>query len=214
MSLVPTDDPTTSPDPGDADGGGALDREVVLDAAAACYLRFGVAKTTAADIAKAAGTSRATLYRRFGTHEEILLEVLTRESEQMMAEAADHIADVPRPADQAIEGMVHAIGEIRTRPVHAAVFTSDAAGWIAAKALQASAMRRLGESGIRPLLEPALAAGTMSEQDLDDLVEWMLRVLISYAAVPGAEGLEPVDLRRQLTLCFRPALEHLLGPPG
>lgn len=187
------------------------DREAVLDAAAACYLRFGVAKTTAADIAEAAGTSRATLYRRHGTHEQILLEVLTRESEQMMAEAAERLVGLEHTADQAIEGMVFSIGQIRTRPVHAAVFDGESAGWIAARALQASAMRRLGEQGIRPLLEPALESGQVDDQDLDDLVEWMLRVLISYAAVPGHEGLTLDDVRRQLTLCFRPALEQLLG---
>jgi AcrR family transcriptional regulator len=185
----------------------------VLDAAAACYLRFGVAKTTAADIAKAAGTSRATLYRRFGTHEEILLEVLTRESEQMLAEAADEIV-ADDPAAQVVEGMVAAIGRIRTWPVHAAIFGSDSAGWIAARALQESAMRRLGESGVRPLFEPAIAAGTMTERDLDDLVDFMLRVLVSYAAVPGALGLEPEDVQRHLTTCFRPALEQLLDPSG
>jgi AcrR family transcriptional regulator len=191
-----------------------LDRAAVLDAAASCYLRYGVAKTTAADIAKAAGTSRATLYRRHGTHEEILLEVLTRESEQMMLEAAERLTGVEHPADQAIEGMVFSIEQIRTRPVHAAVFGSESAGWIAARALRASAMRRLGAIGVRPLLEPALAAGTMTEQDLDDLVEWILRVLISYAAVPGQEDLQPEDVHRQLTTCFRPALEQLLGADG
>jgi AcrR family transcriptional regulator len=191
-----------------------LDRAAVLDAAASCYLRYGVAKTTAADIAKAAGTSRATLYRRHGTHEEILLEVLTRESEEMLAESAARLTGIEHPADQAIEGMVFSIGQIQTRPVHAAVFGSESAGWIAARALRTSAMRRLGEIGVRPLLAPALAAGTMTEQDLDDLVEWILRVLISYAAVPGHEDLELEDVRRQLTTCFRPALEQLLVAGG
>ena len=130
----------------------------------------------------------------------------------LLAEAADRVVHVDHPADQVVEGMVHAMGEVRSRPVHAAVFGDEAAGWVAARALRAQAMRRLGEQGIRPLLEPALAAGTMTEQDLDDLVEWMLRVLISYAAVPGADGLSDDDVRRQLALCFRPALAQLLGP--
>ena len=196
----------------DEDATRDLEREAVLDAAAACYLRFGVAKTTAADIAQAAGTSRATLYRRHGTHEELLLQVLTRESEAMLAESASRLTEIEHPADQLIEGMVFSIEQIRSRPVHSAVFSSDAAGWIAARALRTSAMRRLGEIGVRPPLEPALEAGTMTEQDLDDLVEWVLRILISYAAVPGHDELTLDDVRRQLTTCFRPALEQLLVP--
>ena len=50
----------------------------VLDAAAGCYLTLGVTKTTASDIARAAGMSRATLYRRFGSHEAIFMAVLER----------------------------------------------------------------------------------------------------------------------------------------
>ena len=148
MADVPTDEQT------DEEGTASLDHEAVLDAAAACYLRFGVAKTTAADIAKAAGTSRATLYRRFGTHEEILLEVLVRESEQMLADAAAQTQATDHPVDQVIEGMVHAVREVQRRPVHAAVFGDESAGWVAGRALRLQAMRRLGEQGVRPAIWP------------------------------------------------------------
>ena len=70
----------------------------VLDAAADCYLRLGVTKTTAADIASAAGISRATLYRRFGSHETIFMAVLERESVAMAAEASAHLTGVSDPA--------------------------------------------------------------------------------------------------------------------
>ena len=118
----------------------------------ACYLRFGVDKTTAVDIAKAAGISRATLYRRYGSHEAIFLAVLTRESEAMMLDSERHLAHIADPAERIVEGMLFAIGEITRRPVHAAVFTTDSAGWAATRALRVDALRRLGEAGIRPML--------------------------------------------------------------
>ena len=113
-----------------------LDR--VLDAAAACYLRYGVDKTTAVDIATAAGMSRATLYRRYGSHEAIFLAVLVRESEDMARDAESHLAAIDDPAERIVEGMVFAIGEISRRPVHAAVFTTNSAGWAATQALRLS----------------------------------------------------------------------------
>jgi AcrR family transcriptional regulator len=188
--------------------------EAVLDAAAACYLRFGVAKTTAADIAKEAGTSRATLYRRHGTHEQILLAVLTRESQAMFQDAEARLdgLDLRDPIARTIEGMVFVIGEIQRRPVHRAIFTTEAAAWAATQAVRLSAMRRLTETGIRPALAFALEQGTLTEQQLDDLVEWILRILISYAAVPGHEGLDTDDIRRQLDAGLRPALQGLFGP--
>ena len=193
-------------------GGGPTEREATLDAAAACYLRLGVARTTAADIAREAGFSRATLYRRFGSHEAIFLAVLTRESEAMAAESARYLAGVDDPADRVVEGMLFSIERIRSRPVHAAVFGSDSAAWAAGQAFREEALRMIGDAGVRPLLGPALADGTLSEQDVADLVDWILRILLSFAAVPGDGGRSPAEIRRQLTSWFRPALVALVVP--
>ncbi len=200
----------------DADGQSAADveREATLDAAAACYLRLGVAKTTAADIAREVGFSRATLYRRFGSHEAVFLAVLTRESEAMATEAHAHLAGFDDPAEQVIEGMLFSISQIRSRPVHAAVFGSDSAAWAAGQAFQEEALRLIGDAGVRPLLAPALADGTLSEDDVADLVDWILRILLSFAAVPGDGGRTSDEIRRQLTRWFLPAFTGLVdsGP--
>ncbi len=45
--------------------------EVLLDAALRTFGQYGCAKTTIQDIARAAGVSRATLYTRFATKEEL-----------------------------------------------------------------------------------------------------------------------------------------------
>jgi AcrR family transcriptional regulator len=199
-----------------ADADATADADAVLDAAAACYLRFGVAKTTAADIARAAGTSRATLYRRHGTHEEILLRVLTRESAAMFVDSEAHLdgLGLTDPVDRTVEGMVFCVGEIAQRPVHAAVFTTESAAWVAARAIRMTALREMVETGTRPLLEYAVAHGTASEQQVGDLVEWILRILISYAAVPGPAGLEPDDIRRQIGAHLGPVIRGLLLTEG
>lgn len=188
-----------------------IDIDAVLDAATACYLRFGVAKTTAADIAETVGISRATLYRRFGSHEEIFLAVLTRESAAMAADAEVHLARVKDPLRRIVEGMMFSMEQISRRPVHATVFGGDSAAWAATRAMQVEALRRIGEAGVRPLLESSLADGSVSERDMRDLVDWIIRILISYAAVPGDGNRTPADIRRQLTAWFLPAFEKLFG---
>jgi AcrR family transcriptional regulator len=196
-----------------ADEGGL---EVAMDAAAACYLRLGVAKTTAADIAREAGISRATLYRRYGSHEAIFLAVLTRESEAMSDDARAHLdsRSLSDPGQRTLEGMMFAISQIRSRPVHAAVFGGESAAWAAGQAIRMEALRRIGEAGVRPLVGGALADGSLSEQDVDDLVDWILRILISYAAVPGHGDRPPDDIRRQLTSWFLPAFSvRVAGQP-
>lgn len=198
---------------GSGPGDGAF--EAVLDAAAACYLRQGVSRTSAADIARAVGISRATLYRRAGSHEAIFLAVLARESEDMAAEARRHLAGITDPAEQVIEGMLFSIGQIRSRPVHAAVFGGDAAAWAVGQAFSEEALRRIGDAGVRPLLAPALAAGLLSEEDVADLVDWILRILLSYATVPGDAGRSPAEIRRQLATWFLPGFDALVrGVPA
>ena len=51
----------------------------ILDAGRECVARYGVAKTTVDDIAKAAGCSRATLYRHFPNKAAILGAMVERE---------------------------------------------------------------------------------------------------------------------------------------
>ncbi len=51
--------------------------ERILDAAAGCVLAFGVARVTLAEIARRAGVSRPTVYRRFPDTRSILAAVLT-----------------------------------------------------------------------------------------------------------------------------------------
>jgi AcrR family transcriptional regulator len=180
----------------------------VLDAAAGCYLTLGVTKTTASDIARAAGMSRATLYRRFGSHEAIFMAVLERESAAMAAEAAAHLAGFTDPAERLIESMVFSISRICDRPVHAAIFTGESAAWAAGRAIRMDALRRIGETAIRPLLGPAIDSGALPGGAVDDLVDWILRVLLSYAAIPGPAQLQPGDIRRQLRAWFLPAFER------
>jgi AcrR family transcriptional regulator len=187
------------------------DLDAVLDATASCYLRFGVAKTTAADIAQAVGISRATLYRRFGSHEALFLDLLTRESAAMAADAEVCLARFEDPLERILEGMLFSIEEIRRRPVHVAVFGGDSVAWAATQAIQVEALRRIGEAGIRPLLDSSMADDSVSEQDMMDLVDWILRILISYAVVPGGGGRRPMEIRRQLAAWFLPAFETRTG---
>ena len=182
-----------------------VDSDAVLDAAAACYLRFGVAKTTAADIAQGLGISRATLYRRFGSHEAIFLAVLARESAAMAADAEVHLAGDRDPVERILEGMMFAIEEIgraRSTPRCSAATRRPGRPPRPSTSRPSVASARPASARCWPA---SLADGSVSEQDMSDLVDWILRILISYAAVPGDGGRQPDEIRRQLAAWFLPA---------
>src|SRR3954466_2538513 len=65
-----------------------IDEGVVLDAARACILAVGVRRTTLTDIARRAGVSRMTLYRRWPDVRTIVADLMTREWLALAAEVA------------------------------------------------------------------------------------------------------------------------------
>src|SRR4051812_27302928 len=84
MSLASIDEIAIT-DHGAEAGTPAPDQRVV-EAALTCFARWGIAKTTAEDIAREAGISRATVYRSFpGGKAAILQAVGTREIGRLMS---------------------------------------------------------------------------------------------------------------------------------
>lgn len=63
--------------------------DVLLDAARECVLSFGVRRTTLTDIAKRAGTSRMTVYRRFPGVTSVVAALMTREFAQLLVPVED-----------------------------------------------------------------------------------------------------------------------------
>lgn len=58
--------------------------DTLLDAARDCVLSFGVRRTTLTDIAKRAGTSRMTVYRRFPGVTSLVAALMTREFTRLL----------------------------------------------------------------------------------------------------------------------------------
>src|ERR687896_796090 len=61
----------------------------LLDAARECVLAVGVRRTTFSDVARRAGVSRMTLYRRFPDLESLLSALMTREFGRLVTRARD-----------------------------------------------------------------------------------------------------------------------------
>lgn len=71
----------------------------LLDAAQAVFVEKGYARATVEDIAKAAGTSRKTVYTRYANKDEILAAVIDRILEAALPPPAVQPAPQPIPAD-------------------------------------------------------------------------------------------------------------------
>ena len=87
-----------------------------IDAAEACFERYGVVKTTMEDIAKTAGVSRPTVYRHFSDRDSLILAVVMRRSRSLIGKAQAFIRRHDRFEDQLVEGLLFLVKTGRKDP--------------------------------------------------------------------------------------------------
>lgn len=187
-------------------------RERLLDAAEACLARFGLAKTTAEDVARAAGLSRATVYRQFGSRDGLIAAVTTREAERCAAAAIDHLRRFDDIGDWVVEGILFCLRDIPARPLLVQLGGREAFVTASRVVLRSERMRTLGSDILRPLFERARERGRLVDDfDLDEFSEWVLRALMSFLVVRSSVHRDEEALRGMLRRMLLPAI---LKPAG
>ena len=151
----------------------------ILDAAGRCFVARGVTGTTIADVARAAGVSRPTVYRWFADRDALLAAFVQRAARRLGGEIA---ATVGRrdPGGRLVDAVLAAVDGVRADPTLAAWFASEAAG------------AALGAAAASPVIE-ALTAAFLGDTDDDDVrarARWVVRVTVSLLAMPGRDRAE------------------------
>ncbi|MFE3545729.1 TetR/AcrR family transcriptional regulator [Nocardia sp. NPDC059177] len=77
--------------------------EKVLDSALSAFLDFGIKRTSMGEIARRAGISPATLYRRFESKNDLVEAVSVREAQRYVADIDERVRAVTEPDDQLVE---------------------------------------------------------------------------------------------------------------
>jgi TetR/AcrR family transcriptional regulator len=88
----------------------------ILDAARDVFEEYGARRANVDDVARKAGISRSTLYRRFPNKETLLAAVIDRETNAFLDEL-DAIAENLPPQEAVIECFVHGLAIMRDIPV-------------------------------------------------------------------------------------------------
>ncbi|PSK85981.1 TetR family transcriptional regulator [Murinocardiopsis flavida] len=150
--------------------------DAILDAARACVEAFGVRRTTLTDVARRAGVSRPTVYRRWPDVSSLVADLLTRELRGILAAAA-----VERGAVSVRERLVgNACGVLRgllDHPLFAKVIDHEP------ELLATYAFHRLGTSQyaaldlVRPEIEAGQRDGSIRAGDPEALARMVLVVV-------------------------------------
>ena len=89
----------------------------ILDAAEKVFAQYGFRKTTIGDIVREAGVARATVYKYFGTKDEIFMAALEREFGEILAAVRGAIPREGTAREQLRAALLRHMDEIRKKRI-------------------------------------------------------------------------------------------------
>jgi AcrR family transcriptional regulator len=156
----------------------AADR--ILDAAAALFAERDAAAVGMHEIARAAGCSRATLYRYFENREALHTAFVNREAYRLFGELGDQIKDVAAPAERLVAGVTTALRAVRGNPALASWFATTEPPIGGELAEQSEVIKVLTAAFLNSL-------GPDDPAVLERRARWLVRVITSLLIFPGAD---------------------------
>lgn len=164
----------------------AVAAERILDAAGDLFAEHEPSSIGMAEIARAAGCSRATLYRYFESREALHRAYVHREARAVNRTLGDRLAGIDDPRTRLVTGITAAIATVRDNPALAAWFgRTDPLG---------------GELADRSEVITELVAAFLDGLDAVDpesarrRARWVVRVMTSLLVFPGRDDAEETAL--------------------
>lgn len=192
-----------------ADAARALLRDTLFEAASELMQQRPWAETRMADVAKAAGVSRQTLYKEFGSRQGFAQAYILREAERFVSGVEDAVAankDNPRAAlAAAVEVFLNAAAE---EPLIMAIARGDAGdGLLQLVTNQAGPVLGFATERLSAFLGETWPH--VSKESVRLIAENMIRLGISHAASSTAPAEQTAE---DLAELFGPYLEQVVGP--
>jgi AcrR family transcriptional regulator len=158
----------------------------VLDAAAVCFARFGVRRTSVQDIAKQLGVNRTTVYRQAGNVEQLASLLAIRETHRTLATLPRRMS-WPIGPRSIVDMMATLVIEAREHPVLAKMLTDERDLIGSMLAGDAPQLLNRVSTALAPLIAMAMRTGHIAQRDPIIIAEWLARICGSLILVepPG-----------------------------
>ena len=151
-------------------------RARLLDAAERCYERRGIARTTVDDIAKEAMVHRTTVYRYFGTRDDVLAFVMLRETTAVI-DIAETALTQSGPFGERLLNALDATLDMVEQSRWLRVLFSPESLQMTASAAASSVFRDRIRDVLRPHAITAKKNGELREDlDPDAAADWLVRI--------------------------------------
>jgi AcrR family transcriptional regulator len=163
------------------------------------------------EVAQTLGVTRQTIYRYFPTHETLLAATAVSSVAGFLDRLAAQLGSIDDPTEAVVEGIAYTIEQLPhdrylglvLQPGKASAFTAGVTSDIAI-GFGRSILQRFGVDW---------AAAGFADGRLDELVEFMLRILQSFIVDPGRPARQGHALREFLNDWVAPAVGAHAGVP-
>jgi AcrR family transcriptional regulator len=175
----------------------------ILDVTRAVVKEKG-ADTRLADVARLLGVTRQTVYRYFPGTQALLMAVANETAEIFLRQITSHLRDIEDPGDVIVEGIAYTIEQIPEQP-YLALLLQPQHVRIFGEVLTSDIAQYLGRN-LLARIDVDWAGAGISDADMVELTEAMLRTVQSFLLDPGRPPRRGADLRRYLRRWALPAM--------
>ena len=154
--------------------------ERILEAAEAQLREFGLRRTSLDRIAKAAGVSRVTLFRRFANRDALLGAVILRDGRRFIAEFDAALPKSGPPEDRFVVGIVTAARLLTSNSLIARLLETDPEDVLPVLTTQAEAYLSISRAYVASVLANSRDQGMAINGDVEALAEVFVRLAHSF----------------------------------
>jgi AcrR family transcriptional regulator len=153
----------------------------LLDAARACVLDVGFRRTTLTDVARRAGVSRMTLYRRYADVQQLVADLMTREFTELLHAVTAGLPTDGSGRDLLVARATAAVEALWSNPLLGRVLDVDPELLLPYLVDRIGATQRMVEPALRADIETGQADGSIRPGDPAVLTRSLYLVLQSFA---------------------------------
>ncbi|HEX4816836.1 MAG TPA: TetR/AcrR family transcriptional regulator [Nonomuraea sp.] len=187
-------------------------RTRILDAAYEQFCRMGIRRSTVDDVARRAGVSRITVYRRFSTKDVLVEHVVRREFRRYFDRFLIDIEQAGTAADRVVLGFVSSLRAIRDNPLIGGLIAAEPDLLVPSITNDGGRTLATVRQFVAGQLRREQRAGHVSaDLDADLVAELMVRISASFLAIPS--HIIDLDDDEQLAAVARRFLVPMLQPP-
>ncbi|NDJ89202.1 TetR/AcrR family transcriptional regulator [Mycolicibacter kumamotonensis] len=164
-----------------SDQRGELAAEKILDAAEKLFAQRDPASVGMNEIARAAGCSRATLYRYFESREALYTAYVHRWANTLYHELTRRLSGIEDPSQRLVTGIIESLALVRGNPALVSWFAETGPPIGAAMAERSEVITVMVTTFLSAL-------GTDDTEAMQQRARWVVRVMTSLLSFPGRDA--------------------------